>query len=362
MIADSPAATRAVPTDAATDGLDGVSHHVLRYELSHREADRASALADACMRRYGDAHEPRFLEVVSVIAHELPRGVREAATKARLADTTHALVIAGNVIDDEALGDTPRHWRTADTIGSRRYAFLLMTYAALLGDAVGWASQQDGRIVTDVLPIPGMERSLVSSSSMTELGWHTEDAFSPHRADHVGLICLRSPDRTSTTIARVDLRALPSDVCAVLRQPRFHVLPDASHTFDAGPRPATDSPPSSGRLNGPRQESSRVCLVAGHPDAPVLCVDRDFTTVAAGDDEAARALQALVSHLDRNLYEVVLCPGDVCFIDNRNVVHGRRPFQPRYDGRDRWLKRVNVVADLRRTRPGRATAAGRVIG
>jgi hypothetical protein len=49
-------------------------------------------------------------------------------------------------------------------------------------------------------------------------------------------------------------------------------------------------------------------------------------------------------------------------VDNRNVVHGRRPFRAGFDGSDRWLKRVNVVRDLRRTRPGRIDGATRVIG
>jgi len=45
---------------------------------------------------------------------------------------------------------------------------------------------------------------------------------------------------------------------------------------------------------------------------------------------------------------VVLRPGDVAFLDNYRVVHGREPFTPRYDGHDRWLKRVNLIRDIRR--------------
>lgn len=347
MDAEPPTAAWAVAPGPPAAGRGGAGDRVMVYELDPGEARQASALAAACAGRYGRVHEPRFVDAVSVAAHDLPRGVREAANRFRLADTAHALIIAGNLVDDDALGRTPEHWRAADTPGSRPHAFLLMLYAALLGDAVGWATQQAGRIVTDVLPIAGMEGSLVSSSSTTELGWHTEDAFSPYRADHVGLLCLRSPELTSTTIAHLDLAALPADAVGVLREPRFRVLPDSSHTAaNGGQRPA---PPPVG-------------LIGGHPDAPVLRIDRDFTHALTGDHEALRALELLVAQLDRSLYDVALRPGDVCFVDNRNVVHGRRSFRPRYDGRDRWLKRVNVVADLRRTRPGRATAAGRVIG
>ena len=53
--------------------------------------------------------------------------------------------------------------------------------------------------------------------------------------------------------------------------------------------------------------------------------------------------------------------GDFAFIDNYQAVHGRKPFRARYDGRDRWLKRINVVRDLRKSRESRLSAASRVL-
>jgi hypothetical protein len=38
------------------------------------------------------------------------------------------------------------------------------------------------------------------------------------------------------------------------------------------------------------------------------------------------------------------------------------PFTARYDGTDRWLKRINVTHDLRRSRAMRASAGNRLIG
>jgi alpha-ketoglutarate-dependent taurine dioxygenase len=57
----------------------------------------------------------------------------------------------------------------------------------------------------------------------------------------------------------------------------------------------------------------------------------------------------------------VLEPGDFCFIDNFQAVHGRKPFKARFDGTDRWLRRINVVRDLRKSRDSRLSAAGRVL-
>ncbi|WP_367129331.1 TauD/TfdA family dioxygenase [Saccharothrix sp. HUAS TT1] len=317
---------------------------IRRYELSAEEAAEAFALADRCVREYDSVEGPDFLEQAAVVAAELPKPLQRFMNRARLDDRKHAVLIAGNEARHARLEDTPEHWKLADTDGSRAHGFLLALYSCLLGDLIGWTSQQDGRLVTDVLPVRGLEQSLVSSSSHRELGWHTEDAFSPYRADYVGLLCLRTRGDTATTVSYVDVGSLPPDVHHVLRQPRFRIVPDPSHALsaDAG--------------------QDRVPLLHGHPDAPTLCIDRDFTSGVEGDDEAERALAHLVAHLDENLYEVPLAAGDVCFIDNRNVVHGRRPFRPRYDGKDRWLKRVNLVADLRRVRPGRRTATSRAIG
>ncbi|HYG65572.1 MAG TPA: arginine beta-hydroxylase, Fe(II)/alpha-ketoglutarate-dependent, partial [Thermoanaerobaculia bacterium] len=61
------------------------------------------------------------------------------------------------------------------------------------------------------------------------------------------------------------------------------------------------------------------------------------------------------------LKDVVLEPGEICFIDNFKAVHGRRAFRARYDGEDRWLKRVNIVRDLRKSRAVRPSAASRTI-
>ncbi|HUC59570.1 MAG TPA: TauD/TfdA family dioxygenase [Streptosporangiaceae bacterium] len=316
--------------------------------LDAAEAGTIRDLATAAEAEYHAVDNPRFLSEVALIAHELPRSVRRLLVKARVSDRVHASVLRGLLIDHRALEPTPQRWNDADTPGSRNCAFQIMICAALLGDAIGWAAQQAGRLVSDVVPTPGQEHGLVSSSSCAELSWHTEDAFSPSRADYVGLYCLRNPIRTPTTISYLDSGAMEPALLAVLREPRFLTVPDPSHVRQAG--------------QGTRAADEPVAVLSGAPAAPVLRVDRDFTRAPHGDIEASRALAALVAHLDANVYPLALEPGDMCFLDNRTVVHGRERFTPRYDGTDRWLKRVGVVVDLRRTRPERGGETTRVIG
>jgi Fe(II)/alpha-ketoglutarate-dependent arginine beta-hydroxylase len=343
---------------------------VIRHELTAGDAAEALGLARRCADHYRSVADPRFLTDVAVLADELPLEVRRFANEARLDDAKHVAMLAGNLICD--VGPTPLHWRDADTAASRPYAFLLMLYATLFGDAVGWATQQDGRMVADVLPTPGDEHKILNSCSERALAWHSEDSFSPYRADYVGLLCLRSRDATPTTISYADPSRAPAGIAATLAQERFVIRPDNAHdpanNSTAGHGAASSSTAGSStadrqafeRLECLRANPPRVALLSGHPQAPALRIDRDFTT--ATDAESARALRWLVAHLDENLYDLPMTAGDVCFIDNRNAVHGRRPFLARYDGTDRWLKRTNVVSDLRHSRPARRSAWDRVIG
>jgi enduracididine beta-hydroxylase len=71
--------------------------------------------------------------------------------------------------------------------------------------------------------------------------------------------------------------------------------------------------------------------------------------------------EEVTRRFDEVIGDCVLEAGDFCFIDNYQAVHGRKPFEARFDGTDRWMKRINVVRDLRRSRDARRSAASRVI-
>jgi len=347
---------------AARDFAVRAPARIREIRLSVPETIEATRLALECEARYSDPDSPDFLAESAVVAHELPLRVRHEIEQARLDDRLHALVLRGNAVDQTALGPTPEHWRTARTEGSRRYSFLFVLYASLLGDAVGWATQQDGRVVTDVLPVRGQEQSLTSASSSMELGLHTEDAFSPYRADYVGLFSLRNPDAVATTIAGLEVERLNPELVDVLFDDRFYIRPDDSHL------PKNNSTDRDGHgyyfteIMAAIERPRPVPILRGHYAAPQLRIDTDFSVPMLGDSAAGAALDAIIAELGRSLYEITLGAGDIGFLDNRNVVHGRRSFQPRHDGTDRWLKRLNVTSDLRKSRAVRRTANARVLG
>jgi alpha-ketoglutarate-dependent taurine dioxygenase len=80
------------------------------------------------------------------------------------------------------------------------------------------------------------------------------------------------------------------------------------------------------------------------------------------EDEATRsAMDYLIRAIDENLTGIVLLPGECPFIDNYRAVHGRSSFQVRFNGTDRWLKRINIARDLRKSRAVCSAPASRVI-
>ena len=100
-------------------------------------------------------------------------------------------------------------------------------------------------------------------------------------------------------------------------------------------------------------------MLFGSRQAPYVRLDPFFTKPL--DDEASGALNALAQSVDDNIQELVLQPGDCLFIDNYRIVHGRNAFKARYDGTDRWLKRINLTRDLRKSQGSRGGCEMRVM-
>jgi L-asparagine oxygenase len=58
------------------------------------------------------------------------------------------------------------------------------------------------------------------------------------------------------------------------------------------------------------------------------------------------ALNVFNKAIERNKKTVFLETGDLIVIDNAVTVHGRTAFDAKYDGTDRWLKRVVVRKEI----------------
>ena len=291
--------------------------------LTRRVAQAAPALVDdpgwlAHARAAGCHLPPRLLETLRAFRHDARSGV---------------LTITNLPIAPESLPPTPSVPDSAEPAATGP-AVLIVLLGQQLGELIAYRHEKRGALVHNVVPVPELARTQ-SNGGSSQLELHTENAFHPNRPDHVGLLCLRSAHEgvgTQVASIRHALPLLDGGQQEILRQARF----------------VTAAPPS---FNSVERSQPRPVL-AGAEDDPDLCVDFHATTPQ--DSEAAAALAGLREALLQVRAEVVLRPGALVFLDNRLVVHGRGAFAPRYDGGDRWLHRVFVHLDHRRSRPRRA--------
>ncbi len=171
--------------------------------------------------------------------------------------------------------------------------------------------------------------------------FHTETAFHPHRPRYLLLLCLRGDPTAHTTLVSVHdlIEHLPPAAVATMFEPRFRTAVDASFL--------------GGRANvlGPARP-----LLTGTRDEPTFVFDADLTVGI--DPESDDVLVAVRDAIDELTTSVVLEAGDLLVVDNNVAVHGRSPFEARFDGTDRWLQRSFVVSDLA---PSAGERRGRVI-
>ncbi len=332
-----------------------------RHALMPTETAAIRGLVDQLTTRFPGPEDAEFLRAVGLDAHELPRTLRQALCDFKLEEPVGGLLlVSGWPVDDGHLGPTPSHWKVA---GESRRTFAheaaMLLVGSLLGDPVGWATQQDGRLVHHVLPIREHEHAQLGSGSLELLWWHNEDAFHPLRPDYVILMCLRNPDRVATTYGSLaDVKLSPPQIDKLF-EPHFTIKPDNSHQPDArgDNEYASDGYDAIARMN---QAPDKISVFYGDRSSPYLRLDPYFMDRVA-DPAAQDALDTLVREMDRTLLDLVLEPGDICILDNHRAVHGRRPFQARFDGTDRWLERILISRDLKRSRANRASSTDRIL-
>jgi enduracididine beta-hydroxylase len=337
--------------------------------LAGESLSEIKALVRGVALKAPSAEHPSLLAEATVHAQDLPRDLRAGLNMFRLTEPSAVCLIRGFTVDDQKIGATPGHWQgQPDARATLEEELFLLLCGSLLGDPIGWATQQAGHIVHNVLPIAGREETQVGWSSKAALKWHTEDAFHPYRTDYVMLMCLRNPDRTTTTYAASEDLDLDPGHQDVLFEPRFLLRPDDSHLEDAPAGAYVHLGATANMVRRARALTGRlnadprpVAVLEGDRETPYLRLDPFFMEAVPGDDEARRSLEVLIAAVDSSLRHAALTPGDVLVIDNYRCVHGRDSFIPRYDGTDRWLKRVNVARDLRKSRAGRLSPESRII-
>jgi L-asparagine oxygenase len=216
-------------------------------------------------------------------------------------------------------------------------ARIMSILVGVIGEQFGFRPELGGRILQDILPVPGFEDTQQSISSRALLELHCETVFTPSRADFVGLLCLR-PDhqRTAATLlspAVQVLAQLDQATVEVLKQPRFSTTVDGSFLRGSGLEEAVVVQP--------------ITIVTGSQERPRLRCD--FAETKGLDPEAQEAVDTLYRVACETATGVYLEAGDLLIVDNHSTFHGRTSFAMKHDGTDRWLLRSFVTRDLARS-------------
>lgn len=300
-------------------------------KIEAREVLMINNLLDEIVQQFSSPENEDFLKQARTLASALPVVVKSQLDALRnevLA--SDAILIRGFQIDDKKLGATPNQVGfEIDVMSGIRESFLLTLIGEYLGFVFGWSTQRKGALVNNILPLNGHTGEQLSTGSMVDLDWHTEEAFHDCRADYLALMCLRNHDEVPTTIASVRDLDLSESTIKILSQNRFIFLTDKNFTH---------------------KEVIKEAVLFGDLSDPYLRIDPSFMQVSNDDQEAKDALNEINNAINDQMFNVALIPGDILIIDNYKMVHGRKGFVPRFDGTDRWLKRVNITLDLRKSR------------
>jgi L-asparagine oxygenase len=307
--------------------------------IPHCTPGTVDATGWAARAHAGATLDEQLVRQAALGARDLPIEVDEALV--RFASDSHRS--GALLIRNAPIGDLPPTPPSPDAPVDKDLSteLVLLTVARRLGQPVGYVPEHGGRIVQNIVPTATDADRQTSTSSRSNLMFHTETAFHPFRPRYLLLLCLRGDSAAHTTLVSVHelMDRLPDDVVDIMFEPRFRTAVDASFLGE--------------RINelGPARP-----LITGTRTEPTFIFDADLTV--GTDAEAEDVLVQVRDLIEAIKTSVVLEPGDLLVVDNNVAVHGRSPFTARFDGADRWLQRSFVVTDLA---PSAGQRDGRVI-
>jgi hypothetical protein len=307
--------------------------------LEPEESVLIEQLLSEVLKGHSSVSVTEFLVQAHVVAQELPRRIRTQLYRFKLTERAAALCIKNNYVSED-LPPTPTHI-PATSENWNREEILHVLYCSLVGEPFAWSSIQNGNLMNEVIPIAEHADRPMSSGSSYLFDLHTEDAFHPLMGDYLGLFCLRNQQRTPTLIACIDDTRLSEASKCILFGPRFIVGANVAHDVPNADR--------------------RMPILFGAKTHPYLRINTNVDPDLSQDPDAMKAYQELIDQLRAHIVEIVLEPGDCFIMDNLRAAHGRPAYQPAFLGSDRWLKRLYVTADLRKSRHLRTAPEARII-
>lgn len=321
----------------------GIGTFVRIVQLGDADSRRVGELIDRLVKRLPGISLEDWLCGVAEAGDDLPLDLRSALQDLKGRRGKPALLVRGLGADDAAIGPTPSHWRKCRPFdpasATLRQEAAIVLLGQFLGDVFGYASLQDGRLIHNLLPIPGAEMDQSGHGSKATLEWHTEDAFTPFRADYLALMGLRNNGGIATTVCGLEaLGALDPQDEALLKEARFRIVPDDEHLRSRAK--------TSGQsiLMAATGAGAQIPVLRDDPRGREMVIDSVYMSPV--DAEAEAAFRRAGELIAASLVRVPIGAGEVLVLDNRRVVHGREEFRAKFDGTDRWLLKVSITESL----------------
>jgi Fe(II)/alpha-ketoglutarate-dependent arginine beta-hydroxylase len=304
--------------------------------------------------KYTTADNEHFLRKARYFSSRLPRRIQAFYRNLRL-DYKHTGISVIKGYNIESVGMTPDSWDYSESYNpSLNIDFLAVLLCSAVGYVFGWTTQQKGKIIHDLIPQKSKGSAQTGYGSTSELVMHTEDSFHAHKAEFVCMYGIKNEGKVATTFASIrDIKLEQKDI-EVLFNEGFELTPDESHLDK-----------SQKSLSVTQQSEHRNAIVTtlyGNREYPYLCYDPAYTKLHNNDDYRSKVYNMLKREIDDKTRDIAIEPGDICIIDNRKVVHGRRAFTPQFTGNDRWLKRINITTNLRKSAGVRSNVEEKVVG
>ena len=236
----------------------------------------------------------------------------------------------------DALEATPIAEDSVRTISGTLSEFIMLVFSIGLGSPISYFDQRNGNIFHDVFPTRRNSLALSSQSSEANLGFHSEMFFHPSPPEFLALHCLR-PDVDEEAITGIASLAdieveLNADELHQLRQPAYAV--DIAHLHG--------SYTHQGRAIRESDPRPIIPVIYEAHEMKLFRFEPELMTPIDGPASGA------IHHADEIAASVAatgrLTHGSLLLIDNRRAVHSRSPFKARFDGTDRWLRRMMIRA------------------
>src|SRR3990167_4778592 len=175
---------------------------------------------------------------------------------------------------------------------------------------------------------------LVSLVDLYGYGYTTQEEGFDISPDFLTLHFFRNDKRVPTILAIPDWDQISPSTRNLLSEKWFF---NQTNTMQGGARNNLGKP---------------VSVIYGPNSDPWVRLNTSRLNLEAYEPDQVHALNEFTDHVNGQRVLVGAKAGEVVVFDNRRVLHGRAPYSeedyPKYDGTDRWQRRLTVSCDMSR--------------